>query len=82
MPAQPWASSSWTMQPVRQSVIPAPPTASGSMNEVSPSAAALCHTPHGTSVSASSTSSDTGRISRAAKSRQTRRISSCSGVMS
>ena len=70
------------MQPVRQSVIPPPPTSSGSMNEVRPMAAAFSHTALGSSVSASSTASETGRISRAAKSRHTRWISRCSGVMS
>ena len=82
MPAQPYESSSWTMHPVRQSVMPPPPSDSGSMNEVSPMAAARCQISQGTSVSASSTASATGRISLAAKSRQTRLISSCSGVIS
>src|SRR5919108_5697864 len=70
------------MQPVRQSVIPPPPSPSGSMKEVNPTSAALFHTSLGSSVSASSTAWETGRISRAAKSRQTRRISRCSGVIS
>src|SRR4051794_33140543 len=52
------------------------------MNDVSPSPAALCQSSQGTSTSASSTAADTGRISRAAKSRHTRRISSCSGLRS
>ena len=82
IPEQPWQSSSCTTQPVRTSVIPPPPSSSGSMNEVSPSAAALWKTSHGVSMSASSTAGEIGRISRAAKSRQTRRISSCSGVRS
>ena len=82
MPEQPWQSSSWTRQPVNASVSPPPPSSSGSMNDVSPIAAALCHVSHGTCVSASSTSAATGRISRAAKSRQTRWISSCSWVSS
>ena len=82
MPEQPWHSSSWTRQPVKASVRPPPPSSSGSMNDVRPIAAALCHVSHGTSVSASSTSAATGRISRAAKSRQTRWISSCSCVSS
>ena len=46
-------------------------TPSGSMNEVSPSPAALRHSSQGTSTSASSTASEAGRISRAANSRQT-----------
>jgi hypothetical protein len=82
MPEQPWHSSSCTRQPVKTSVRPPPPTASGSMNDVRPIAAALCHRSHGVSVSASSTAAAAGRISRAAKSRQTRWISSCSGVSS
>ena len=82
MPEQPWHSSSWTRQPVKTSVSPPPPSASGSMNDVSPIAAALCHVSHGVSVSASSTAAAIGRISRAAKSRQTRWISSCSSVSS
>ena len=82
MPAQPCESSSCTMQPVRQSVIPPPPSSSGSMNEVKPISAALFHSSRGTSTSASSTARDTGLISRAAKSRQTRWISRCSGVIS
>ena len=52
------------------------------MNEVRPISAARCQTSAGTSVSASSTASETGRISFAAKSRHSRRISSCSGVIS
>ena len=43
MPEQPWHSSSCTRQPVKTSVSPPPPSASGSMNDVSPIAAALCH---------------------------------------
>ena len=50
------------------------------MNEVRPSAAALYQTSQGVSVSASSTSAAIGRISRSANSRQTSRISRCSGV--
>ena len=80
IPAQPRQSSSWTTTPVTQSVSPPPPTSSGSMKEVSPSAAALYQTSHGVSVSASSTSAAIGRISRSANSRQTSRISRCSGV--
>ena len=82
IPEQPWHSSSCTRQPVNASVSPPPPSSSGSMNDVSPMPAALCHSSHGTSVSASSTAAAAGRISRAAKSRQTRWISSCSGVSS
>src|SRR5918997_280298 len=82
MPAQPWHNSSCTRQPVSASVSPPPPSSSGSMNAVRPMPAALCHRSHGVSVSASSTAAAAGRISRAAKSRQTRRISSCSGVSS
>ena len=78
IPAQPWESSSCTRQPVRQSVRPPPPSASGSMKEVSPSSAAAAHSSAGCSVSASSTARETGRISRAANSRQTRWISRCS----
>src|SRR5919108_6143869 len=70
------------MQPVRQSVIPPPPSPSGSMKEVNPTSAALFHTSLGSSVSDSSTACEMGRISRAAKSRQTRWISRCSGVIS
>ena len=40
IPAQPQFSSSWTMQPVRTSATPPPPTSSGSMNDVSPTSAA------------------------------------------
>ena len=49
IPAQPWESSSCTRQPVRQSVRPPPPSASGSMNEVSPSSAAAAHSSAGCS---------------------------------
>src|ERR1700744_6731883 len=52
------------------------------MNEVSPSAEALRQISRGSSVSASSTASEMGRISRAAKSRHTRWISRCSSVSS
>src|SRR6201999_4501423 len=52
------------------------------MNEVSPSAVALPQISRGSSVSASSTASEMGRISRAANSRQTRWISRCSSVSS
>ena len=82
MPEQPWHSSSCTRQPVKTSVSPPPPNSSGSMNDVRPIAAALSHRSQGVSVSASSTAAAAGRISRAAKSRQTRWISSCSGVSS
>src|ERR1700753_1840305 len=70
------------MQPVRQSVMPAPPYSSGSMKEVSPSPAALAHSSRGSSVSASSTAREIGRISLAAKSRQTCWMSRCSSVSS
>ena len=43
--------------------MPPPPYSSGSMNDVSPSAAALYQISHGISVSASSTASAIGRIS-------------------
>ncbi len=48
MPEQPWESSSWTRQPVNASVSPPPPSSSGSMNDVSPIDAALCHVSSGT----------------------------------
>jgi hypothetical protein len=82
IPAQPYESSSCTMQAVRQSVMLPPPSRSGSMNEVNPTSAARFQTSLGSSVSASSTASEIGRISFAAKSRQVRRISSCSGLIS
>ena len=82
IPAHPCESSSWTMQAVRQSVIPSPPYSAGTMNDVRPSVAALRQIAHGTSVSASSTARDTGRISFAANSRQSRWISSCSSFRS
>ncbi len=44
IPLQPCESSSCTMHEVRQSVIPAPPYSSGSMNEVRPSSGGLA--PH------------------------------------
>jgi hypothetical protein len=50
------------------------------MNDVRPREAALYQTSQGVSVSASSTSAAIGRISRSANSRQTSRISRCSGV--
>ena len=78
IPEQPQQSSSWTMQPVRQSVMPPPPYSSGSMNEVIPTSAALYQTSHGISVSASSTAWEIGRISRCANSRQSAWISRCS----
>src|ERR1700749_1997788 len=52
------------------------------MNEVNPSAVALPQISRGSSVSASSTAREMGRISRAAKSRHTRWISRCSSVSS
>ena len=47
-PGQPWQSSSCTRQPVSASVIPPPPSYSGSMKTVSPIPAALCHVSIGT----------------------------------
>ena len=70
IPEQPRQSSSWTMQPVRQSVMPPPPYSSGSMNDVSPSPAALCQTSHGDLDVGLVDGGEIGRISRAAKSRQ------------
>ena len=70
------------MQPVSTSPIPPPPTSSGSMNEVSPTSAALCTTSTGETVSASSTSAAIGLISARAKSRASAWISRCSSVRS
>ena len=82
IPAQPQFSSSWTMQPVRTSATPPPPTSSGSMNDVSPTSAARCTTSTGQCVSRSSTSAATGRISARANSAASAWISRCSSVRS